>query len=65
MAEPALTEDEEKRRGDLLIEVLGLRQQRGLHRAPGNNPPRVMTAWGDKTALGLYRTVKRIIESGE
>lgn len=51
-----LPELEQARRGLLLIDVLALRV------GPNN---RVNTLWGDKTALGLYRTVKRILEEGK
>jgi hypothetical protein len=53
----ALTELEETRRGIVLADVLRLRAKRdnGRYDLEG----------GDKTALGLYRTVKRIIEEGE
>ena len=44
---------ENHRKGEKLIEVLGLRR---------NAADRIDTTWGDKTALGLYHTVKRIIE---
>lgn len=47
-------EAEEKRRGELLARVLRLKPVRG-------KPDRYGTEWGDKTALGLYRTVARII----
>ena len=53
-----LSEQEQTRRGQLLADTLQLRKSRaalGLYR----------TDWGAKTALGLYRTVKRIIEQGE
>lgn len=39
--------------GEKLIEVLQLRRKAN---------DRVNTTWGDKTAMGLYLTVKRIIE---
>ena len=47
---------EQKRRGELLIEVLALRKK---------SNGRVDTTWGDKTALGLYHTLKRIIDEGK
>jgi hypothetical protein len=43
-------------RGLLLAEVLGLKQK------PNG---RYDTTWGDKTPLGLYLTVQRIIEEGK
>lgn len=51
-----LTEEEEARRGEALAEVLNLKKIRGGHDA-GRYP----TTWGTKTALGLYRTTRRII----
>ena len=52
-----LTEEEQTRRGELLAEVLGLKKKR--------KSGRYDTAWGDKTALGLFRVVERIILDGE
>ena len=53
-----ITEQEEIRRGELIAEVLCLR------RSP-REQDRYLTAWGTKTDLGLFRTVKRIIEEGK
>lgn len=53
-----ITEDEEKRRGEILIQVLHLKKDR-------NAPGRYLTTWGNKTPLGLFRTIERIIEDGE
>lgn len=44
------------KRGELLIEVLGLKKKRN---------GRVNTTWGDKTAYGLALTVERIIKDGQ
>jgi hypothetical protein len=55
-----ITEAEELKRGELLAEVLGLKQIRS-----GDEKGRYRTTWGTKTALGLYRTVERIIVDGE
>lgn len=55
-----LTEQEEIRRGELLAEVLHLRPIR-----IGEETGRYRTTWGSKTALGLFRTVERIILDGE
>lgn len=51
-----ITEAEQIRRGEMLAEVLELRK--------GANG-RFNTTWGDKTALGLFLTVSRIINKGE
>ena len=56
-----LTEQEELRRGELLAEVLRLRKRKGAT----DREPRYQTDWGSKTALGLYRTVERIVLDGE
>lgn len=53
-----LTEAEETRRGQMLVDILG------LHRATGE-PGRYQTQWGTKTPLGLFRTIRRIVERGE
>lgn len=52
-----ISEAEETRRGELLAEVLSLKKSR--------ETGRYATTWGDKTALGLYRVVERIIQDGE
>jgi len=52
-----LTELEETRRGIILANVLQLRAKR--------DNGRYDLVGGDKTALGLYRTIKRIIEDGK
>lgn len=51
----SISEEEENKRGAILRECLLLRRTRE-HR------DRVNTTWGTKTDLGLFRTVKRIIE---
>lgn len=51
-----LNEAEQTRRGELLAEVLMLK----IKRSNG----RYNSSWGDKTALGLFLTVQRIIEQG-
>ena len=48
---------EDTRRGELLAELLLLKKKR--------DNGRYNTSWGDKTALGLFLSVKRIIEQGE
>ncbi len=50
----AITEAEETRRGLMLAEVLRIKKARG-------EKDRFDTEWGTKTALGLYRTVARIV----
>lgn len=52
-----ISEAEEARRGQLLAEILGLKLKRGTDR--------YSTTWGDKTALGLFRLVERIMLDGE
>lgn len=54
---PELDEHEE-RRGELLVSLLDLKRTQQY-------PDRVYTSGGTKTTLGLYRTVKRLIEKGE
>lgn len=51
-------EDESARRGALLAEVMGLKRDKiaRSHWA---------TSWGSKTDLGLFKTIKRIIEEGK
>jgi hypothetical protein len=61
LGRPDVSEAEELRRGELLAEVLHLRKRKG----PTDSEPRYQTTWGSKTALGLYRTVERIVLDGE
>ena len=48
------TESEKQKIGEYLASVLGLKKKKN---------DRDNTSWGDKTPIGLYLTVKRIIES--
>jgi len=50
-------EAEKERRGQLLAQVLRLKKKR--------DNGRYDTHWGDKTALGLFLTVQRIINDGK
>ena len=43
--------------GEAIAEILILREDKGY------NPKRYKTTWGNKTALGIYGTVKRLIEN--
>lgn len=58
-ASPVITEAEEARRGDLIVKVLGLKRLRGT------SSVQYQTQWGTKTALGLYRTIQRLVLDGE
>jgi hypothetical protein len=53
------SEAEDARRGKVLAEYLGLRASGGY------DPPRYLLAGETRTALGVYRVLKRIIETGE
>lgn len=53
-----LPETEQIKRGLLLVEVLNLEKD-------FEHADRWRTTWGTKTALGLYLTVKRILEEGK
>jgi len=44
--------------GENLIDILQLKEDK----KEKYNPKRYVTAWGNKTALGIYETVKRIME---
>lgn len=55
-----LTEAEETRRGEMLAQLLGLRRIRS-----GADAGRFRTEEGTKTALGLFRTVARVVLDGE
>jgi hypothetical protein len=43
-------------KGKQIAEILMLREDKGY------TPKRYKTTWGNKTALGIYETVKRLIE---
>jgi len=45
--------------GETIAEILMLKEDKGY------TPKRYKTTWGNKTALGLYGTVKRLIEENE
>jgi hypothetical protein len=55
-ASEPLPEYEETKRGHLIAAVLMLKKKQ--------DNGRYHTAWGDRTALGLYRMLKRIINEG-
>jgi hypothetical protein len=50
-----LSQEEQARRGAMIATMLGLHFREG----------RINTEWGTKTPLGLYRTIKRIVEDGK
>ena len=56
---PDISEEEETRRGEILVSLLNLKPIRPPE--PGSDAPRYRTEWGSKTALGLFRTVDGII----
>jgi len=60
-----MDEREEARRGKLLAEVLGLKPLTKRTTDTAADIGRYATTWGTKTDLGLFRTVKRIIEEGQ
>jgi hypothetical protein len=53
-----LDETEQIRRGKVLAQMLLLKPSREFS-------DRYITEWGTKTALGLFLSVKRIVEDGE
>lgn len=53
-----LSENQKILIGEKLADILMLKQDKGQKYIP----KRYLTTWGNKTALGLYGTVKRIIE---
>ena len=53
----SLTEPEQIKRGERIEELLMLKKK--------SDSDRYNTTWGYKTPLGLFLTVKRIIEQGE
>ena len=53
-----LTEAQEIERGSLIISVLNLKKVKGT-------ADRFNTAWGDKTPLGMFRLMERLVLDGE
>lgn len=53
-----ISEQEETRRGEILVRVLKLKESK---RKRGMIPPRYDTTYGTKTALGLFRVVQGIV----
>ena len=63
-----LTEEQETERGLEIVRVLGLKPAKyydGTRRGKRYNPDRYETTHGNKTALGLFRTLEYIITKGE
>ena len=57
-APAALPEAEQARRGQMIAEALNLRKC-------FEHADRWRTDWGTKTSLGLFRTLKRMIDEGK
>lgn len=57
-----LSEEEEKRRGQMVVDLLGLK---AAGKFDGSGEAFYNTEVGTKTALGLFRTLERIIKDGE
>jgi hypothetical protein len=53
-----MTEAEQARRGEMIAAALKLKRDKDY-------PDRYQTEWGTKTALGLFRILKRMIQDGE
>jgi len=51
-----ISEQKKILKGEKIAEILMLREDKGY------SPKRYKTTWGNKTALGLYATIKRLIE---
>jgi hypothetical protein len=51
-----ISEQEKINIGEKLADILMLREDKGY------TPKRYKTTWGNKTALGLYGTIERIIK---
>ena len=55
-----MLERDKIRRGKLIAKVLNLKSH--AYYGDDNNNIRYYTTWGDKTPLGLYETIKRLLE---
>lgn len=64
-----LTEQEETRRGQVLVSLLNLKESKiqdaNSKRGRSYDPPRYSTAYGTKTALGLFRTLASVVIDGK
>jgi len=62
-----ISEAEEARRGEMIVQLLNLREakQETAHGKLSFDPPRYSTEVGTKTALGLFRTMRRLVEEGQ
>lgn len=54
-----ILEQEKIIKGQQIAKILMLRENKGY------TPKRYKTTWGNKTALGIYGTVKRLIEENQ
>ena len=58
-----VTETEERQRGQILVQLLGLKEHKSPHGDIFSEPRYWLgTEYQDKTALGVFRVVKRIVE---
>ena len=58
-------EDWQRARGKELIRVLGLKPVRPKYGEVGQEPRYDLSEFGTKTALGVYRSIKRVLEGVE
>lgn len=61
--ETELSEGEMIMRGMQIAEICGLKRHPDYSDA-GQRGDRYITTWGTKTALGLYLTMKRLVDEG-
>jgi hypothetical protein len=59
-----ISEAEEQKRGEALVRAFNLKQVKD-ERGNYYDPPRYLMFGETKTALGLFRTTQRVIESGD
>lgn len=60
-----LSDQEQIRRGELIVELFSLKAIRSQAHDLGMTNRLYDTKHGTKTALGLFRSIKRLIETGE
>jgi len=54
--------DHEQTTGKLWADILKLRKDHDYNKMNKGQPDRYKTTWGNKTAVGLYHTIHRLIE---
>ena len=63
-----LTDKEKEIYGNRWAEILQLKEDQEYNRKSGNNDmdkKRYLTSWGNKSAIGIYEVIKRLVKESE